>query len=1262
MRFTTNGPNIPDDLLYARDEDRVIFFCGAGVSRDKADLPDFLSLTHKVLEQLRVEKDSAIYQLLDADKQIYETTKHSLLSLDRIFGLLETDFTEKDIINEVAKALKPGKSINLEDHEILLRLSTTSYGKTRLVTTNFDRLFEACDPSLRVWSQPKLPDPKNNDDFQGIIHLHGVVNRSYDSCNGDGFVLSSSEFGHAYLAEGWATRFIKTVLGEYIVVFVGYKADDPPIRYILEAFNKHKKELKGIYAFHNVNEGNAQQSWGSKGVQAIEYLGHQTLWETLELWAERADDPRQWRLKVLEKAKSGPADLLPHERGQVAHIVSTDIGMQSFADMKELLPAEWLCVFDPSIRLSKPFEAYWWDEERKSETITPFQRYGLDCDTFTEDENSTDSKQEFPEGTWNAFALTQFDKAALSLNDNATVAGYGALHITSLVPRLWNLRRWIAGIAREPLTVWWSVKQGGLHPQIVELILRDLRDEETQLKDLWHTLADLWRNTEESFHRYTFEDRFKNRELASDLFLSLFAYYRPKIEVKLGYIAGRNPPLGQHDYRAADMVRFELEYRQILYPEIPDKLLQDYVRRFRFLIEEATEMEKHYLKYDANRIDPIHNVPDPHHEVYCDDGLSRYVRHFVNAMERLTEINPQKAKKECLTWLDLDNDVFLHLSVWISADTRLFDDKEAAQIILSLNNELFWDAHLQRDLLITLKNRWKTYLQHDRVAIENRLLRGRDKFKHENDQDFADHSSWQTLERLYWLKSKGCEFTFDLDQKTRGLRALHSDWDESKIQNADRSIQARGGIVRKNRGFDELLNIPLGDVLSKALEIRQRRDESLLEFDPYEGLVKNKPIRAFSALTHNARNNDYPRWAWNDFLSSTKRENDSLRFMIVIARRISQIPDNHQINIIQEVVRWFENIAKRLFEDDEQSFDILWNRLMQLLQTNAKAGKSAVTKLPDKLDDWTTYAINAPSGHLAMIAMKIAPDVAGKGCLFPKWWLIYVEQLLRLPERAHSYALAVLTRNLGWFDYYDPIWTQTYLMPFIASQVREDKEAFLSGLFRGGKVPRSELFLQIKPTLFELVEKKQNSHSTMQSLTAFLLIGWVPFEGVSVFSDNELRDCILKGGEEFRNQILITIRRWIYQRNNDWNLKTIDLLNNVWPRQKSIRTPKILGNICDVLLADSELFINSYLNVIELVRGMKIEHVAIRQLSKDENKIIELYPKESLHFLYAILSEDAKEWWYNTEDILSEILTQQPELKTDSCYINLQRRWDNRFR
>ena len=41
MRFLADGPDIPGDLLYARDSGEVLVFCGAGVSRAEAGGPSF---------------------------------------------------------------------------------------------------------------------------------------------------------------------------------------------------------------------------------------------------------------------------------------------------------------------------------------------------------------------------------------------------------------------------------------------------------------------------------------------------------------------------------------------------------------------------------------------------------------------------------------------------------------------------------------------------------------------------------------------------------------------------------------------------------------------------------------------------------------------------------------------------------------------------------------------------------------------------------------------------------------------------------------------------------------------------------------------------------------------------------------------------------------------------------------------------------------------------------------------------------------------
>ena len=64
MRFLSEGPPIPDDLLIARDEGRVVFFCGAGISKARAGLLDFFGLADAVIRKFGVPANSPASKIL----------------------------------------------------------------------------------------------------------------------------------------------------------------------------------------------------------------------------------------------------------------------------------------------------------------------------------------------------------------------------------------------------------------------------------------------------------------------------------------------------------------------------------------------------------------------------------------------------------------------------------------------------------------------------------------------------------------------------------------------------------------------------------------------------------------------------------------------------------------------------------------------------------------------------------------------------------------------------------------------------------------------------------------------------------------------------------------------------------------------------------------------------------------------------------------------------------------------------------------------
>ena len=170
--------------------------------------------------------------------------------------------------------------------------------------------------------------------------------------------MSSSDFGRAYLAEGWATRFVRELLDRYTVILLGYSASDPPVRYLLQGLHSMgHSNRRDDFAFDREMRTMSRTRGADRGVRTLAYPSagkdHSALWDTLETWAQRADDPLAWRRGVVELARRGPRNLEKHERGQVASLVRSIDGAKLFAEADPPPPGEWLCVFDSSCALRK---------------------------------------------------------------------------------------------------------------------------------------------------------------------------------------------------------------------------------------------------------------------------------------------------------------------------------------------------------------------------------------------------------------------------------------------------------------------------------------------------------------------------------------------------------------------------------------------------------------------------------------------------------------------------------------------------------------------------------------------------------------------------------------------------------------------------------------------------------------------------------------------------------------------------------------------
>ena len=153
MQFTKGGPDVPERLLQLHEDDGVVFFCGAGISYP-AGLPGFRGLVDRLYKARNAVPDPV--QAAAIRSRRYDTA----------IGLLEAqDVGRREAVREaLVDILRPDLTAPraTETHQALLTLGTTRKGLIRLVTTNFDRIFEEVivdtTPSANHFRDPPLAD------------------------------------------------------------------------------------------------------------------------------------------------------------------------------------------------------------------------------------------------------------------------------------------------------------------------------------------------------------------------------------------------------------------------------------------------------------------------------------------------------------------------------------------------------------------------------------------------------------------------------------------------------------------------------------------------------------------------------------------------------------------------------------------------------------------------------------------------------------------------------------------------------------------------------------------------------------------------------------------------------------------------------------------------------------------------------------------------------------------------------------------------
>lgn len=343
MRFVPDGPDIPNALIKEWRKGEVIFLAGAGVSAP-SKLPLFEDLALGVYERLpdalfetlqkakKYSRPSRRKKILDsADLSAKSRVESNFFfdkQYDRLFSALEKRI-DPDVrgrpqtrkVREAVESILGGKTFSAS-HVDLLQLSVainpsrdrSKSSSCRLVTTNFDLLFEA------AWQHQFKTEPKKFDarlaprpgahDFEGIIHLHGSL--AGVVAQPGNYILSSRDFARVYLRSGVIGNYVYDLVRRYRVVLIGYSADDPPMRYLMDAIGEDASlfdDMKRPFAITDSSSDPEldREIWEAKEITPIFYKRgtkqrpYVPLWDSMHAWADWSRHDADWVERQLEE-------------------------------------------------------------------------------------------------------------------------------------------------------------------------------------------------------------------------------------------------------------------------------------------------------------------------------------------------------------------------------------------------------------------------------------------------------------------------------------------------------------------------------------------------------------------------------------------------------------------------------------------------------------------------------------------------------------------------------------------------------------------------------------------------------------------------------------------------------------------------------------------------------------------------------------------------------------------------------------------------
>lgn len=1249
MRFVGDGPSIPDSLIEQSEAGRVVFFCGAGVScypkNSGLQMPNFLDLTRRVVKHFAPPSDSEIVNALNSWNGNSGT---NTVPLDQIFYLIQNTFCKIEVNEKISKILSSENTTRQPlRHKHISDISRNEEGAPQIVTTNFDVLFEkvASNDSVRICVPPFLPDLSQRSPITGITYLHGRIDENIDSSKIEekylnNLILSSAELGRAYLSEGWATNFVRYLVSEYTVVLIGYRAEDPPIHYLLMGMeNDINSNNSKIYAFDR-DDGDQEKTrarWEPRGVTPIMYSTHDILWETIEEWANKASNLNQWIENKAKLLSIDPKRLEPYERGQVIYLTRSVHGIRKIREASSETHPDWINVLDRNMRMKN---------EYKTPVITdkgPGMKfvYGLDEDEESEHINK--------------------NPADLLISEDNRVTSSMLEKIESVKKR--HLLSWVISNIDKPIIALWAANQSKLSNDFLLSLRRKLkfsRDLDIKARLMWKFIAEQQECSLSPESLNTWDDFITLQKSQGWNTYSLREFSKLTTPM-IHYSIKEMPRSLANDLtwqNIGDIFQVEVKFpkrgRENLV--VPNEILPEAVSLLECGILKASLMISEVDCFNDTKTLTSTCYQDI--EVYGDieyQGYNSEIVWFLSLVEQLVKSNSVLAKSIVDSWLKSDQYFFGKLKLYMMNNESIFKPKEVASYIRNLSDNDFWCKNHERELMFLIADRYDSFTKKDKEFIGERTIEYTKNFFESGKNTETEVAKTISATRGLWLMKRGVNFSQNLSKKFVSLRESLERWDDTWVDQVAREFGPLYSRFGYDEGYEELkaandseiIDIVITD--SEASHDYRNVGESLK--DPFSGLVRENPERALSALSSTGRAESETVEYWRKFITRLPPDVE-LSLHLRIMDQLLMLSDDAIDEMSSELSEYVLNRHNAMFIVGSH---IAWKVIDRFISVWIRG------KATSKAGDWRSYgsAMEHPIGRITKSLLKKCPAKPGERISADI--KLRFNELLGSSNRYRYCSASILTQGIGILYQCDPDWTETRLIPLFGN--RDVADAAWNGLLNGGLLSDGLLQLLLDQIfcLFPWANSLSwNEKDYLKCVNLVIEVSTVFPKRRRLKYYNMSRKNLRGMSEAGRAHALLFLNELAQNEEKGWPNIVIPFLRSSWPKDTALRTQGLVESWIILLASSGEYFLDTYKIVKRFLVPISNRHSdchvdlgVLIQKDKNDYSLVERFPDKVIELVDIVVPQHERDSFSGLGDLLAEVGRVRPDLTSDRKYVRL---------